>query len=699
LLPLALLLVAAASCLLVTASYQARQGYLIDMNNSFQQLFLPSGFYDEEKNDLFRYRLTAGEGTILVEGAGRQPLRVVMKMATDGQDPHPDKKVELHSRGALLAVWDVHNHPGDFEAVVPPELVSRTTGNLEMVLSTPPFTPKGDPREIGVIMLSIKVEPAGNASLIFPPLTQLIYTVGSVICCLLCLWLLGVAPLQRLAGTFAALVMFAFVYAFARPVITFYQPGLLLASVLTLACLLLARPLVSWLYRRGGLPAFSQAGGEERRLFALFTAGLFVGFSGLLFPQSQPHDFVFHLHRLQEVQEGTIFFQNYIVAGIGQAFYPPAMYIVLLPFTVLFRSDYFVVLLAPVLFSMSQIFIVYYLCKRYVAMYSGAALLASALYVATPINLLVIWWAHEANLFGMMLLGLTLTYILTQYDRITRPLVWSGLVILCFVLMLSHPGVLIWSIGVIGGTLLAFLLLKRSTGRGSYKAVLLMSAAVICSAILAFGLYYSHYVGTFGQAGATGPGSISKLSDTLSKLGDPGAVVAAVRLVLYHGVLADYEVWPLLLVPVGLSRIFGRGRPHAKEGSLDHTSDGNSTTKQAEERTLDHTQAEAERFRWTVVVWLLVGLGLMIASVLTAAPIRPLLLVLPAVCICAGVALAAFGTRNRAQDKNGVLAGGRHWQAIAVRVMIVALAGLSLLFWLMANYLDMREPHLFPHVS
>lgn len=664
--------------LVMLLAYQVRPTYQVSMDHSFDRHFLTDGWHQPEENPDFKFRWMSGYATVRFPGIGRQPLKFVIQMGSQGLDPSPNKQVQVTARGAILARLDVRPSMDRFEVPVAPELVSRATGDLDLLITTDSFQPPGDRRQLGVVVTGLSVEPDGPAGLILTPAYHLLYVAGTALGLYLLLLLLGIGAPARLAASMAAVLAIGLVYAFARPAIAFYAGNLLLALTLALIALALAQPLVAWSYRRAGITDFKPKRGEGRWLFALFAFGLLLAWMGLLYPQSEPHDFLFHLHRFQEVQAGNLFFENYVVSGVGQGFYPPAMYVLLLPFSLLVRDPHNLLLLAPALFGMSAVFIVFYLAKRYMSEHRYAPVLVSALYVALPVNLLVIWWAHETNLFGLVVLLAVVAYALACYERIARPAVWLGLAALTFVLLLSHPGVLVWSVTLLGGMVLALLGLRRFAGNGSYRSVLLVAGAFATAALLAFALYYSRYLGSFGQAAVERGGEV-EFAETLSSMGDVDRLFDMVRLTLYHGVLGDYGLLPLLMVPVGIWLLF------RKQGPGTRPANGASPAPA--------TPQARQRFRWVMLVWVLAGLLFLTVSMLTALPIRPMLFLWPPTALLAGFSLAAFV--EDAPQSRGRKSARRKAAAVA---LIVGLAAFSLYLWALANFLDMREPHVYPLV-
>lgn len=676
--PLALLALAAVALVL---AYQVRPVYHVPMDDPFDHLYLADGFHEPEENPDGTFRWTAGWANVRIEGIGRQPLRLVARLASAGVDPQPQKTVQVLVRGTPVASFAISPAPTTFSADLPPDVVDPTTGNLDLVLTMPSFHVRGDPRELGVVAFDLAVEPAGNPRLILPPPLHLVIALAITLCLYAIAWRIGLGARARWAVGLLAAGAVAALYAGARPWFALYAADLLLAAGMTAGAVLLAWPLVVAVYRRT-LPGFDPAARSVQALFGLFAAGLLLGWAGLLYPQSNPNDFLFHLHRFQEVQTGTLFFDNYVVSGVGSGFYPPAMYVLLLPLARLF-DPFYVVRLAPVAFDFSLIFVVYYLARRYFPASPAAAPLAAALYTILPINALLLWWAHQTNGFGLSLLVWVLVLVLENYDRLTRPLVWIGLTILFFVLFLSHPGVLIWSLALWGALLVVFFVLRRRTGQGSYQAVGALAAALIVAGLTALALYYSHYLGSFGTAASARGDSPVDLGQTLGNIGNLSLRATMLRLTWDNAVVGDYAVWGLALLPIGLICLF-RART-LYEGHI--PTDG--TVAIAGARTAGDREERAARFRWTLATWVAVALGFMAINILTTIPIRAMLLLWPVLALLDGLALGLFVQAVPWQ------AG---WRRGAVGLLLAGTAAVSLYLWATANFWDLHPSHLYPHV-
>lgn len=658
--PVIIVIVAAV---LVSLAYQVRPVDKLSMGDSSLNPFLGTGFYAIEKNSSISYRWLADEAILDLKGIGRQPLKLTMEIVTSGDEPRPEKQVQITARGGLVAIFNVDYHLKTYEATISTELISRSSGDLKLIFSSEAFTPKNDPRHLAFIVTYISVEPIGNGGLIIPPAYHIFYAALLGLGIYLLGFIIGLGWRWSLGLSLAGLAVISLLYAVARFYFAFYVTSLLLALFLTLVLLVIARPLVSWIYRRSSLKDFSPASVEGKVLFGLFTLGLLVGFSGLLYPASQPNDFGFHLHRFERVQNGEVFFDDYVMSGVGQTFYPPALYVIAAPIALLFDDSYNFVKLLPVPLSFIMIFGVYYLAKRYFSRYKAAPVLAIALFTLVPINFLLIWWAHDTNLFGIVILFFSFIYLLENYDRTTKWYVWLPLVVLFFALLLSHPGMLILTLGflpLLGITLLA---LRFFTGRGSYSSIIAIGLAFALAGILAFVLYYSHYVGIFGKKAVTGNGE-NDLSSSLSSFNLNGSLNLA-RLTFMIGFLADYAFVPLLLVPVGLVVLF-------KRPMLDNNG---------------VVEAQDERFKWGLLVWVVVGCGFLLLTIPTGLSIRPMLFLWLPTCLLAGVTLAAI-LENQAFS-------WRNWRVGLVGATFLVIVGVTVYYWVTANYLNIQPAHVF----
>jgi hypothetical protein len=662
---LAIVLVAALALFL---SYQVRPTYTVNMGSDFDHLYLLDGFYAIETNpDHLVYRWTSGFSKLEIKGVARQPLKLKIEMEQSSLDPHQGKNVKVELRGALLALFQVSPRRNTYDIDIPPELISRFSGDLTFIISTDTFQPKGERRALGVVITSVTVEPVGSAGVILPPLQQYLYLAGMGLAVFLLGLILRLGWRWRLGTSLGFVALGGVGYAALRQGFTFYTGSLLIALLLAGVATLVAQPVISWWFRRGGLPAFKISSGEGRWLFILFGVGLAIAWAGLLYPYSEPNDFGFHLNRFRMVQQGDLYF-DYIISGVGHSFYPPAMYVLFVPFSVFFSDAFFLIKLAPALFNFLAIFPVYFLVKRYFGFLKYAALLAAAFFTVIPVNLLVIWWAHDTNVFGLVIMLAALVYLLELYERLAWWPVWLGLVVLFFLVLMSHPAILVFGGVYFPFLILVLLALQRAYRAGSLKPIVALASAFVAAGLLAFFLYYLHYLPTLGQS-TTETGN-NELASSLSALNNLGGMLNLIRLTFDIGFLGDYALLPLLIAPFGLVVLFRR---------------------KGIEPEADKPAWPVVRVRWALLSWLVVGLGGLLITFVTSLSLRPMLFVWPVVAILDGLALAAF--IEGAFVKFGPGAG--RWRGAIVWILLAGLFGLSSYFWFTANYLGQQPPHVF----
>ncbi len=666
---LAIVLFAALALFL---SYQARPTYTVNMGQDFDRLYLLDGFYAIETNpEHLAYRWTSGFSRLEIKGTGRQPLKLKIEMEQSGLDPNPGKNVKVELRGALLALFQVSPRLNTYDINIPPELISRFSGDLTFIISTDTFQPKGERRELGVVITNVTVEPVGSAGIILPPLQQYLYLAGMGLAVFLLGLILRLDRRWRLGVSLGFVALAGVCYAALRQGFALYTGSLLIALLLAGVATLVAQPVVSRWFGRAGLTEFKAGSGEGRWLFILFGVGLAIAWAGLLYPYSEPNDFGFHLNRFRMVQQGDLYF-DYIISGVGHSFYPPAMYVLLLPFSVFFSDAFFLIKLAPALFNFLAIFPVYFLVKRYFGSLKYAALLAAAFFTVIPVNLLVVWWAHDTNVFGLVIMLAALVYLLELYEQLAWWPVWLGLVILLFLALMSHPAILVFSGVYFPFLILVFLVLQRVRRTGSLKPIAALGTAFVAAGLLAFFLYYLHYLPTLGRS-TTDAGS-NELASSLSALNNLGGMLNLIRLTFDIGFLGDYALLPLLMVPSGLVVLFRRKEV---EPQPDKPAFSGGTA----------------RMRWALLSWLVIGLGGLLITFVTNLSLRPMLFVWPVVAILDGLALATFIESQGAFLKAG--SGLGKWRVVLVGILLLGLGGVSFYFWFTANYLGPQPPHVF----
>jgi hypothetical protein len=213
--------------------------------------------------------------------------------------------------------------PGD-RLVERVEIPSRPTrrGAIVTVVATPTFVPgPNDPRELGVQLLDVRVEPASR--LVLPPARAFPSPLAGALMGAL-VGALGF-PAIWAAGTLAAVAaaVAAITTAGLAPFVVTPWPTLLCALAMGAAAMSFVLPLREAGARASLALAISVG---LLQLVALFHPGMPLG------------DAVFHAHRFQDVLAGRYFFTS-VAPGNYQFPYPIALYVAALPLASSFTSE------------------------------------------------------------------------------------------------------------------------------------------------------------------------------------------------------------------------------------------------------------------------------------------------------------------------------------------------------------------------
>jgi hypothetical protein len=656
---LPLVILSIFSVAITTLGYQIKPTFKVDMGLPADRHYLTDGFYAIEKYQDFTYRWTRGYMEIRLNGLGQQNYKLKVTMVANAQDARPTKPVKVEVRGALVALFDVGTTLNTYETTVSKDLISRLKGDLKLIISTPTFNPPGERRDLGVVMTGVEVEPAPDG-FVLPSLLQILIASASVLGIYTLVVLNGLKSRVGLVAGAVAVLGLMVLYVTIRPMQSLYASWLLLAIWLAVAVFLVMRPLITKLYQSGGLDTFKPGIGQARVLFLLATFFLLVSWAGLLFPNSTPNDFGFHLNRYRMVQQGNLFFDDYVISGVGRSFYPPAMYVLLWPLGFLFGDGYHLLRLVTPLFSVVLMFAVYYLVARYFSTYRYAAICAASLVILIPINTLVIWWAHQTNHFGLSILFLSWVFLQENFERLGDWRVWLFSTLLIFTVILAHPAILFLGSSFFMALLLVcggLWLIRRQVKTQSFIAYIV---ALVAAGGLAFVLYYSHFLSTFGQA-TGGNAPASGISETLQGAGDLSGIWSMARLTFIIGFLGDYALLPLLLAFVGLVLLLNK-------------------------KTAMLSALKPERYtrlKWGILAWIALGVGGILITFVTSLSLRPILFLWPVVALIGGLALGRF------------LENPQRWRLLLTMLFLTFLGILSVYYWYTAHFLDLAPPHVF----
>ncbi len=443
------------------AAYQARPAYFIDLGDRLDRPFV-SNFNDREPSEKDRlnpatkwdgvhWRWSKGQSYIDLPGLGSQPLTVTLRF-TPSVNPDPSLTIFVNHNPVPLAlpiekgwnVWSFQVQPNWFP-----------DGHLHLRLKSNNFQPRGDPRELGLAIDWVKVEPASftSSSFIRPPDSDFLPLVFTAALAVLIFLSIGIPPVLSLAAGGVVVAGFSYWIMNDRLSLTVlierdFVRTMFFLWVVAYATTEFAPPILRWL----GVSATRREGGWLAALFLLQFSLLYFF---QLHPQFLTSDLGISIHDVQRVSHGELVFTRPL-PDERPAPYPPAFYVLLLPFTALSGLEdkalgNLVELVNSVL-AASGVFLVYYLAsllrqtgrnirashsarpslnspteREFETGTNWAALIAAAFYAICRFPFLIFSQGNHPNLFGawafLLFLAIvtgTLCYLRDERNRWPR---------------------------------------------------------------------------------------------------------------------------------------------------------------------------------------------------------------------------------------------------------------------------------------
>ncbi len=417
------------------------------------------------------YRWAYDDATLAIPGIGRASFSASLRVARGQSDPVVSHW-QLGER-PLLAV-PLRSESRTYHAWLPPD----DSGDLRLRMQTPRFDAPGDARPLAFAVESFGIAAVGRA---WPPLSQLGWLVAIVGGAYLLVRRWGVP--QRIAFvlgvTLVAILVVLLVWQ--RPNLTIFTPRLTALLIAAYGLTLALGPIARALARRIGVSA---AGREARLVAALVALAWLIRAVGLFHPQTFMSDTGLNVNNLLGVIQGEVIFTETLPAraGGGDAPYPPAQYLLLLPFAPLLPTLRTLVISGAALADSLAILWLWLILRR-----AGADRVASTfaglLYLfATPL-LRSLNIGEMANVWGQALvLPWILTLLLWWQARAPD---WALLAVSAIAL-LGHFGVFL-SLLAFAASYLAILLLRRDPQLGRLTA---LGAGAL---LLVVALYYSAF--------------------------------------------------------------------------------------------------------------------------------------------------------------------------------------------------------------
>ncbi len=438
-------------------------------------------------NPGYAYRWTRPDASIDLPGIGGRQWVVSLAVASG----RPDSS-------ATTSTWQV----GD--QVLPPlnitasprtyHLLGPTSshGHLRIQMTTPPYRPTDDPRDLGFVLRGVHTSPV-KATLYPPALSQMGW-MAAVVTLLygLARWL---ALRRRTAGgiTLFVVLLLAVLLHTHRLVLSMFTPTI---ALLLVVCWLLALLLVG-IARSVG--ASQRVMPPIKPLVALVVLAFALRLGGMLHPYAIFSDHLMNANNLLELGLGRVYFTEGLPkeAGGGQAPYPPGTYLMAAPLQLLAPTDIAtraIVVQSSVALLDSLLLVLLWFALWQAGMGQRAALYGAALYLA-PAPIMTSFSIGEYANIGGQALALPALLLLAQFpltsSKERRLLALSPLFVVALALaLLGHMGVTLSLVLVLAAVwlLLAFGMLA---GREHLSALTRFTLSAGVAGALAGLVYYS----------------------------------------------------------------------------------------------------------------------------------------------------------------------------------------------------------------
>lgn len=645
---------------LLFAVYQVRLGQTVHVGVLTDDKPYVVRMNSPEKADFGLYRWTTGDSAIRLPGLGRGPYRLTLTMAGSA---NPDPRVEILVNDTVLQRFALTGGLAEYRVEIPASATA--SGDVIVRLRGEAFQPRGDARQLGVVLTRVSVEPIGDPGIPLPPDATAIQLWALVLLAYLIAWIAGFGPRGAgIVGGTVAVGMAGLLLA-NRPWLTVWVAtgGLLRAALTGLALAALLRLLLPRLYRLAGL----EAGAREVRLPILLAALFFVAhFGGDLHPHTRIVDLFFHVNRYTLVNRDgqLLLLVESREWGTRETIYPPAAYLFMRLVRPFAPDVLTTVLLFIALLEAARLCLVYLIAHR-ATRDPRAGALAAAVFGIVPMAYLPFSWGIATNVFGAWWITAIFAILTLGYDALRRPLVAGLLTLAATLALLAHPGEFVLASASLGGAIALFGLLERPRFRGSWPVLV---GVTVLAAGIAFALLYRLVAadmlakgaetiaqklggGGGGPATATAPAGWrvgGAIDDPI--IGLRGYRVTTIPALIRGGLVGYwreawgyYYLWPPILALAALPLMRG-------------------------------TEALG-RLRLASVVWWLVAALFALVGLLLNVYVRYAYYLLPVIAIGAGLSLARLTRAGR-------------WGQVVVALLLVDTTAAGLWFWYLRISVD-----------
>ena len=407
--------------------------------------------------------------------------------------------------------------------------------DLRVKFVTDTFVPKDempdskDPRRLGVQLDSISLSPLpdadGGLDVIkalhfspakFPPADLTLFFVGSVLALYLALACLRISSSLSLLGSAGLSVGAAVALVWVRPYVTLFAETFFLTMLAAAVLTMVARAVTPLFFEWGGVYASER---DLTLLALMFGLAFLIKLDFLLYPQTISFDLLYHVHRLQGLLQGIVYWTHQStrdILGGQQVPYQPSLYIFLTPLAALGQhsSDYLQLLiqLSGVLFESISVFIPYYWLKKFfgsdervsrtpsedkdIQWPERAGLLASWISLAVPLGSIVLSMGVYTDIYGQFMTLLLLVALLEGMDKLTTPRVAVLVMLVTALALLAHAAVLVSLVPLFG---VWFLFVFGHPQERRIRSFFALVGSIAAASFIAFVLYYSDFATLLGQ--------------------------------------------------------------------------------------------------------------------------------------------------------------------------------------------------------
>jgi hypothetical protein len=593
----------------------------------------------------YAYRWTRGEASITLPGIGGGRWLVALQAGSGRSTAEP-----------AITTWRIGQQPALNLALPATARVyhflapADAMGDLRLHFSTPPYSLAADPRELGFTLREVRVSPARQTFTLpaLPHVGRLALVLALVYG--LARWL-ALDKRAALALTLAGALLLALLLATQRMALTLFTPVL---PGLALACWMLGLLALlaghAWSTRRqapaGASWRMLSANREMGLLIALLLLAFALRAGGMLHPHAIFSDHRLNANNLLELGLGSVYFTEGLPAsrGGGHAPYPPGLYLLLAPALLAappdIESRVLIVQLGVALLD-SLVLPLLWLLLRRAGAGQRAALLGAALYLLPPPMMASFSIGEYANLGGQVLaLPVLALLALSSLQRRRDMLLFAVLLSLA---LLAHMGVAISLVLLLAAAWALSLAATLNPRARPVWPLARLTGGGLLVALFVGSVYYSAPIFTAAYAERLA-------SDSTAASASQPALLPALGRIVVSLFSPDSRILPLLIAS-GLCGLFLLWQRRS-------------------------TRPSTHRLGMLLLAWwlgILLSLGLLLIA---AQGVRWQHFLYPALCLGAGVALAAFWRRGRA----GRLVG-------LGSVLLLLAHGLGLWVWQLYDYL------------